>query len=64
MRSDSEVFVEHHRGPDASNPDQLFSQSAIDALVSSHHFLMVCTIILSLTCISIIFARINMMNKW
>jgi hypothetical protein len=64
VRSDIEVFVQHHRGPDLSNPDQLCSQSATDALVSCHHFLMFCTIVLSLTCISIICVRINMARKW
>jgi hypothetical protein len=55
VSSDIEVFVEHHRGPDPSNPDQLCSQSAMDALVSCHHFLMFCTIVLSLTCIFVVF---------
>jgi hypothetical protein len=54
------VFIEHHRGPDLSNPDQLCSQSATYALVSFHHFLMFCTVVLSLTCIFVVFTRINM----
>jgi hypothetical protein len=64
VRSDNVVFVKHHRGPDPSNPDQLCSQLATDALLSCHHFSMFCTVVLSLTCISIIFARINMAKKW
>jgi hypothetical protein len=64
VRSDIKVIIERHRGPDPSNPNQLCSQSAADALVSCHHFKMFCTIILSLTCISVIFARINKVNKW
>jgi hypothetical protein len=63
-RSDIEVFVEHHQGPDPSNPDQLCSQLATDALVSCHHFLMFCTIVLSLTCIYVVYARINIAKKW
>jgi hypothetical protein len=64
VRSDTEAFIEHHRGLDSLNPDQLCSQSAIDALVSSHHFSMFCTVVLSLTYIYVIFARINMAKKW
>jgi hypothetical protein len=63
VSSDIEVFIEHHRGPDPSNLDQLCSQLATDALVSCHHFLMFCTVVLSLTCISVIFVRINMAKK-
>jgi hypothetical protein len=63
VSSDIEVFIEHHRGPNPLNLDQLCSQSAIDALVSCHHFSMFCTIALSLTCICVVFARINMANK-
>jgi hypothetical protein len=33
VRSDIEVFIEHHRGPDPSNLDQLCSQLAIDAVI-------------------------------
>jgi hypothetical protein len=62
--SDIQVFIEHHRGPDPSNPNQLCSQSATDALVSYHHFLMFCTVVLSLTYISVVFSRINMAKKW
>jgi hypothetical protein len=57
VRSQIKVFVEHHRGPNPLNPDQLYSQSATYALVSSHHFSMVCTIVLSLTCISVAFSE-------
>jgi hypothetical protein len=64
VRSDIEVFVEHHRGPNPSNLDQLCSQSATDALVSCHHFSMFCTVVLSLICISVVFARINKARKW
>jgi hypothetical protein len=64
VSSDIEVFVEDHRGPDPSNPDQLCSELAMDALVSCHHFSMFCTVVFSLTCISVIFARINMVKKW
>jgi hypothetical protein len=63
VSSDIEVFIEHHRGPNPSNLDQLCSQLAMDALVSCHHFLMFCTVVLSLTCISVIFVRINMAKK-
>jgi hypothetical protein len=63
VRSDIELFIEHHRGPDPSNLDQLCSQSVTDVLVSSHHFLMFCTVVLSLTCISVVFARVNMVKK-
>jgi hypothetical protein len=63
VRSDIEVFIEHHRGPNPSNPDQLCSQSAKDALMSFHHFLMFCTVVLSLTYISVVFARIDMEKK-
>jgi hypothetical protein len=62
--SDIQVFIEHHHGPDPSNPDQLCSQSATDALVSYHHFLMFCTVVLSLTYISVVFSKINMAKKW
>jgi hypothetical protein len=53
VRSDIEVFIEHHWGPDPSNPDQLCSQSTTDALVSCHHFSMFCTVVLPLTYISV-----------
>jgi hypothetical protein len=64
IKSDIEIFIENHRGPNFSNPDQLCSQSAIDALVSFYHFLILSTVVLSLTSISIISARINMVKKW
>jgi hypothetical protein len=57
VRSHIEVFIEHHRGPDPSNLDQLCSQSAIDALVSCQYLLMFCTIVLSLTCISVVLPK-------
>jgi hypothetical protein len=57
VSSDIQVFIDHHQGPDPSNPDQLCSQSATDALVSCHHFSMLCAVVLSLTCISVVFAR-------
>jgi hypothetical protein len=60
VSSDIQVFIDHHRGPDPSNLDQLFSQLATDALVSCHHFSMLCTVVLSLTCISVVFARKDM----
>jgi hypothetical protein len=64
MRSDIQVFIDHHRGPDPSNPNQLCSQLATYALVSCHHFSMLCTVVLALTCISVVFARKNMTKKW
>jgi hypothetical protein len=64
VSSDIEVFVEHHRGPGPLNPDKFCSQSAIDALVSCHHFLMFCIVVVSLKCISVVHARINMAEKW
>jgi hypothetical protein len=64
IKSDIEIFIENHRGPNFSNPDQLCSQSAIDALVSFYHFLILSTVVLSLTSISIISARINMVKRW
>jgi hypothetical protein len=57
VRSDIEVFIEHHRGPDSLNPDQFCSQSATYALMSFHHFSMFCTVVLFLTYISVVFAR-------
>jgi hypothetical protein len=60
VSSDIEVFVECHQGPNHVNPDPLYSPSATDALVSYYHFLISCTIVLSLTCIFVVFARINM----
>jgi hypothetical protein len=57
VSSDIQVFIDHHRGLDPSNSDQLSSQSNTYALVSCHHFSMFCTIVLSLTCISVVFAR-------
>jgi hypothetical protein len=64
MRSDIQLFIDHHRGPDPSNPDQLYSQSATNALVSCHHLLMLCTVVLSLSCIPVVFTRKNMAKKW
>jgi hypothetical protein len=64
MRTEIEVFIEHHGGPDPSNLDQLCSQLATDALVNCYHFLIFCTVVLCLTCISVVFARINMVKKW
>jgi hypothetical protein len=58
------IFIENHRGPDPSNTDQLCSQSATDALMSFYHFLILFTVILSLTCISIVSVRINMVKRW
>jgi hypothetical protein len=55
--NDIAIFIENHRGPDPSNLDQLCSQSAIDALVGFYHFLILSTVVLSLTCISIASAR-------
>jgi hypothetical protein len=37
--SDIDVFVEHHKGPDPTNPDQLSTPSATVALVICFHFL-------------------------
>jgi hypothetical protein len=62
--SEIEVFIEYHRGPDPLNPDQLYSQSTMNCLVSFYHFLIFCTIVLSPTCIADVFGRINMANKW
>jgi hypothetical protein len=56
--------MENHRGPDPSNPDQLCSQLATDPLVSFYHFLILSTVVLSLTSISIISVRINMVKRW
>jgi hypothetical protein len=64
VRSDIAIFIENHRGPDPSNLDQLCSQSATDALVSFYHFLILSRVVLSLTCISIVSARINMAKRW
>jgi hypothetical protein len=64
VRSDIAIFIENHRGPDPLNPDQLYSQSAIDALVSFYHFFILSTVVLSLTCISIVSTRINMVKRW
>jgi hypothetical protein len=38
--SDIEVFVEHHKGSDPTNPDQLSTPSATAALVIFFHFLL------------------------
>jgi hypothetical protein len=64
VRSDITILIENYRGPDPSNPDQLYSQSATDALMNFYHFLILSTVVLSLTCISIVFARINMVKGW
>jgi hypothetical protein len=64
VSSDIQVFIDHHQGPDPSNPDQLCLQSATDALVSSIHFSMRCTIVLSLAYIYVFFARKNMVKIW
>jgi hypothetical protein len=63
VRNDIEIFLENHRGPDPSNPDQLYSQSATDTLVGFLPFLILSTV-LSLTCISIVSVRINMVKRW
>jgi hypothetical protein len=62
--SEIEVFIEYHKGSDPSNLDQLCSQSAMDHLVNYYHFLIFCTIVLSLTYICGIFGRINVAQKW
>jgi hypothetical protein len=64
VRSDIAIFVKNHRGPDPSNSDQLCSQSATYALVGFYHFLILSTVVISLTCISIVSARINMAKRW
>jgi hypothetical protein len=64
VRSDIAIFVENHRGPDPSNLDQLCSQSATDALMGFYHFLILSIVVLSLTCIFVISARINMVKRW
>jgi hypothetical protein len=38
--SDIEVFVEHHKGSDPANPNQLSTPDAIAALVICFHFLL------------------------
>jgi hypothetical protein len=38
--SDIEVFVEHHKGRDPTNPDQLSTSGATAALVIYFHFLL------------------------
>jgi hypothetical protein len=38
--TDIEVFVEHHKGPDPTNPDQLSTPGATTALVICFHFLL------------------------
>jgi hypothetical protein len=38
--SDIEAFVEHHKGRDPTNPDQLSTPGAIAALVICFHFLL------------------------
>jgi hypothetical protein len=58
------IFIENNRGPNPSNLDQLCSQSATFVLVSFYHFLILYIIVLSLTCISIVSVRINMVNRW
>jgi hypothetical protein len=64
VRSDIAIFIENHRGPNPSNLDQLCSQLATDALVGFYYFLILSIVVLSLTCISIVSARINMVNRW
>jgi hypothetical protein len=63
VRSDIAIFIENHRGLNPSNLDQLCSQSATYVLVSFCHFLILFTIVLSLTCISIVSTRINMVKR-
>jgi hypothetical protein len=58
------IFIENHRGPDHSNPDQLCLQPTTYALVSFYHLLILSTVVLSLTYISIVSARINMKKRW
>jgi hypothetical protein len=60
----SRSFIEYHQGSDPSNPDQLCSQSAMNALVIVTISRYVGTIVLSLTCIFVVFVRINMSRKW
>jgi hypothetical protein len=38
--SDIDVFVEHHKCPDPTNPDQLSTLGATTALVIYFHFLL------------------------
>jgi hypothetical protein len=38
--TDIEVFVEHYKGPDPTNPDQLSTLGATTALVICFHFLL------------------------
>ena len=38
--SDIEVFVEHHKGHNPTNPDQLSTRGATTALVIYFHFLL------------------------
>jgi hypothetical protein len=38
--SDTEVFVEHHKGSDPTNPDHLSTPGATTALVICLHFLL------------------------
>jgi hypothetical protein len=38
--ADIEVFVEHHKGPDPTNLDQLSTPGATSALVICFHFLL------------------------
>jgi hypothetical protein len=35
--NDIDIFVEHHKGPDPTNPDQLSTLSATTALVICFH---------------------------
>jgi hypothetical protein len=44
-------------------PDQLCSQLGTDALVGFYHFLILSTVVLSLTCIFIVSVRINMAKR-
>jgi hypothetical protein len=64
VRNDIEIFIENHRELNPSYPDQLYSQLATNALVSFYHFLILSIVVLSLICISIVSARINMAKRW
>jgi hypothetical protein len=44
--SDIKVFVEHHKGHDPTNPDQLSTLGATTALVICFHFLLNSCVIL------------------
>jgi hypothetical protein len=38
--TDIKVFVEHHKGPDSTNPDQLSTPGGTTTLVICFHFLL------------------------